>query len=192
MVVVPCCAANLGLWGKVLGAAPPWHVDLFRALHCHFNPWQERWVQLALSNSLPLHRTGRPFHIVAPGIDMRFANERAACWACTAWIQLMFGVVLPTALLLAGRQSVGTSRQQTGGPLPPGQSTGAAAAAAAGADAAGASQEAPAGGRRSRAVHRLLSWLDQAFSEEPLLMSLFAAGFVWVLLRAATGLLFER
>lgn len=128
---------------------------------------------------------------MAPGVDMRFANERAACWACTAWIQLMVGVVLPTVLLLAGRQRVGTSRQQTGGPLPPGQSAGAAAAAEVGLDAARASREAPAAGRPRHTVRRLLSWLDEALHEEPLLVSLFAAGFVWVLLRAATGLLFE-
>ncbi|PRW33901.1 serine threonine- kinase [Chlorella sorokiniana] len=71
-----------------------------------------------------------PFHMVAPGINMSFSNELAACWACTAWIQLVLSVVLPTALLLAGRNNIGTGGRHASSPLPSGQAAAAAEAAA--------------------------------------------------------------
>ncbi len=121
---------------------------------------------------------------------MSFTNERAACWACTAWLQLVLSVVLPTALLLGGRKHYRPHGRQAASLHPPDQESARAGAAESSVDAAGA--PAAVAGRPTGTLHRLLAWLDEAFCEEPLLVSLYAAEAVWVLLRAACGLRLER
>lgn len=105
--------------------------------------------------------------IVARTADLSFPNERAACLACTLWVQAVVGALLPTTLLLAAARA-------SAAPAPP-------------------AAELPASGTGGQQGRRegWLALLEREFQEHPAQMAAFTAQLLWLVLRTATAVLLE-
>ncbi|KAL4430629.1 hypothetical protein ABPG75_005885 [Micractinium tetrahymenae] len=133
-----------------------------------------------------------PFHLTLPHVMMDAAvamSPRAACLACTLWVQAVLTLIIPTALLWAcSDQGQGASMA-----VQPRQQAGARASAT----AAALGQRAPTGGsdgssgdsdgRRasSAGLDDSSSWLGYWMGEMPALGCFFMAQVLWMVLRAA-------
>lgn len=98
-------------------------------------------------------------------------------------MQTVLSAVVPTALLLSSRACAAGQGGFTGRDATP------AAAAAPAAPPGSPAAQCGGAGEAADAKAGLLEWVERQFREDPLLLSLFSAQLVWVLLRAAAGML---